>query len=178
MSWIEAILNKLAELWPFVRIAAFERGVRTTYLPWKGIRVDVLEPGVHLALWWFQQIVEQIVVEQPENLPTQTVTCKDGTPATLSVNFVYEVVDAEAAVNNVAHLATSLQARAMMQVAKKARGWTWPELVEKQTDLERSIRETLTTRAKDWGIRITDVGITDLAHARAYRFFGDPPVIV
>lgn len=176
MNWLEAALNKLAELWPFVRIAQYERGVRTTYIPFRGIRVEVLEPGPHLRLWWFQTVTELTVVEQTSNLPTQTVTCKDGTPATLSVNFVYEVTDAEAAVNNVTQLDDSLNARAMIQVAKKLRGWTWAELIERQGDLEKSIRETLTTRAKEWGIRITDVGITDLVQAKTFRFFGDPPV--
>ena len=176
MSWLSDLLNRLSELWPFVRIAAYERGVRTTYIPRRGIKVDVLGPGVHLRLWWFQTVTEQVVVEQSENLPTQSCTCKDGTQVTLSVNFTYEVTDAEAAVNNVTQLSDSLCARAMMQVAKKLRGWTWAELVAGQSDLERSIRETLTTRAKDWGIRITDCGITDLVQARTYRFFGDPPI--
>lgn len=176
MTWFSDILARLAELWPFVRIAAYERGVRTTYLPGRGIRVDVLEPGPRLRLWWFQTVNEVTVVEQSENLPTQTVTCKDGRQVTLSVNYTYEVTDAEAAVNNVTQLSDSLNARAMMQVAKKLRGWTWEELVEKQSELERSIRDTLTTRAKEWGIKITDVGITDLANARTYRLFGDPPI--
>jgi regulator of protease activity HflC (stomatin/prohibitin superfamily) len=173
MSWVEAILSRLADLWPFVRIARFQRGVRTTHIPFRGIRVDVLEPGVHGCLWFFQQIQEQTVVEQVYNLPTQSVTCKDGTQVTVSANFAFDITDAEAAALNVFDLQDSLQGLAMMQIARKLRDWTWDELMAHQTDLERSIRDTLTTRAKEWGVRITAVGITDLVKARAYRLYHD-----
>jgi regulator of protease activity HflC (stomatin/prohibitin superfamily) len=50
---------------------------------------------------------------------------------------------------------------------------TWPELLAEQTDLEKSLRGTLTTRAKEWGVKITQVGITDLVKARQFRHFGE-----
>lgn len=173
MSWIGELLSRLAELWPFVRIPPFQRGVRTTYLPFRGIRVDVLEPGVHLQLWFFQFIHEQTVVEQVYNLPPQSVTLKDGAQVTLSANFAYEVTDAEAAANNVFDLPDSIQGLAMMQIGKKLREWTWEELMSHQSDLERSVRDTLTTRAKEWGVKVTAVGITDLVKARAFRLYHD-----
>ena len=176
MSWVEAILSRLFDLWPFIRVQMWQRGVRTTFVPFRGTVVTVLEPGWHLKLWWMQTVVMQTVIEQVYNLPTQTVTCKCGAPATLSANFTFEVTDAEAAVNNVFDLPDSLNGLAMMHVAKKVRDWTWDELIEHQSDLERSIRDTLTTRAKAWGVRITAVGITDLVKARAYRLYGDPMV--
>jgi regulator of protease activity HflC (stomatin/prohibitin superfamily) len=53
------------------------------------------------------------------------------------------------------------------------RDMTWPELLAEQTDLEKSLRGTLTTRAKEWGVKITQVGITDLVKARQFRHFGE-----
>lgn len=176
MSWVEAILSRLFDLWPFIRVQMWQRGVRTSFIPFRGTVVNVLEPGWHLKLWWMQTVVMQTVVEQVYNLPTQTVTCKCGAAATVSANFTFEVTDAEAAVNNVFDLPDSLNGLAMMHVAKKLRDWTWDELIAHQSDLERSIRDTLTTRAKAWGVRITAVGITDLVKARAYRLYGDPMV--
>lgn len=176
MSWVEAILSRVADLWPFVRVGVWQRGVRTTFLPWGGVKVTVLAPGAHRCLWWIERVTLQTTAEQVHNLPTQSITCRCGTAATLSANFAFEVTDAEAAANNVFDLGDSLQGLAMMQIAKKCRDWTWVELSERQADLERSIRDTLTTRAKEWGIKITAVGLTDLVQARAYRLFGDPPV--
>jgi regulator of protease activity HflC (stomatin/prohibitin superfamily) len=173
VNWLDALLSRLAELWPFVRIPKFQRGVRTTYIPFRGIHVDTLEPGVHLQFWFFQLIHEQTVVEQVSNLPTQSVTLKDGVMVTVSANFAYEVSDAEAAVNNVFDLSDSIQGLAMMQISKKLRDWTWQELMDHQPDLERSVRDTLTTRAKEWGVKITSVGITDLVKARALRLYHD-----
>lgn len=174
MSWVDAILSRLADLWPFVRVQVWQRGVRTTFVPFRGVRVDVLEPGAHLKLWWMQTVVMQVVAPQVYNLPTQTPTSKDGVPVTLSVNFCYEVADAESAVNNVHDLHDSMTGLAMMHICKKVRDWTWDELIAHQSDLERSIRDTLTTRSKKWGVVIVDVGITDLVKARAFRIFGDP----
>ena len=45
-SWIGEILSRIADLWPFTRIQGWQRGVRTTFIPFRGIRVEVLEPGI------------------------------------------------------------------------------------------------------------------------------------
>ena len=129
MSWIEALLNRIADLWPFVRVAVWERGVRTSFVPFKGAVVTVLEPGVHRCLWWFEEVMLQVIIEQVYNLPTQSVTCKCGAAATISVNFSFEVTDAKAAVTAVHDLPDSLNGLAMMHVAKKLRDWSWDELI-------------------------------------------------
>lgn len=174
MNWLDALLERLADLWPFVRVQQWQRGVRTTFIPFRGVVIRVLDPGAHRKLWWFETVVWQTVIPQVYNLPTQTITSKDGVPVTLSVNFGYAVDDAEAAINNVYDLNDSIQGLAMMHIAKKVREWTWDELIEHQGDLERSIKTTLTTRVQKWGVVITDVGLTDLVKARTFRLFGDP----
>ena len=63
-----------------------------------------------------------------------------------------------------------------LDLAKRVREWTWDELVASQRDLERSLRGTMTTRAKEWGVTIHDVGLTDLTIAKPLRLYGDPTV--
>jgi hypothetical protein len=67
-----------------------------------------------------------------------------------------------------------MEGLAMVHLAQKVRDYTWPELVAHQKDLERSLKNTLTTRVKKWGVEIVEVGLTDLVRSRSYRLFGDP----
>lgn len=172
-SWIADILNRIAELWPFRRVMVFQRAVRTCFVPFRGVRVTVLGPGIARAIPWFDSVEIRDVQEDSVNLPTQSVTTKDDVAVTFSASFMYEIEDVKASVFDVREFASSLQDLSLMHLAERVRGWTWTELLERQKDLEDSLRGTLTTRAKRWGIRITKVGLTDLVKARQFRHFGE-----
>lgn len=173
MTWIESILSRLAELWPWSRVKPWQRAVRSSFVPFGGIRVMVLEPGIARSIPWFDTLEIRDVQEDTWNLPTQSVTTKDDVAVTFSANFAYEIDDVRASVVNVREFQSSLQDLGMMHLAKRVRDMTWPELLAEQTDLEKSLRGTLTTRAKEWGVKITQVGITDLVKARQFRHFGE-----
>jgi regulator of protease activity HflC (stomatin/prohibitin superfamily) len=174
MTWIDAILSRIADLWPFVRIQAWQIGVRTTYIPFKGVRVEAIGPGPRRCLWWFESVIVVNVQERGVNLLTQSLTTADDVAVCLAANFTFEVEDAMKATLNVHDYADSLEDLAMMHLSERIREWKWDELRAGQKELERSLKGTLTTRAKDWGVKILRVGLTDLVKARQYRFFGDP----
>jgi regulator of protease activity HflC (stomatin/prohibitin superfamily) len=167
MNWVDAILSRLRELWPFVRIPPWGKGVRYRY-DWRrsALTIQLLDPGIHLQIWWLDDTNIMSVVEQVYDLPSQPVTTKDDIAITFSVNFCFRVVDPIAAVVEVHDFTHSLQGLAMTHCAQKIRDWTWKELLEGQKDLERSLKGTMTTRAKRWGVEVTDVGITVLVRAR------------
>jgi regulator of protease activity HflC (stomatin/prohibitin superfamily) len=173
VNWLEAILSRIADLWPFTRVMPWQRGVRTTFVPFKGVRVTVLEPGIARHLWWFDAIVSLDVQEDSVNLPTQSVTTKDGAAVTFSASFTYEITDVQAALFNVKEFTSSLQDLGLMHLAERVRDGTWDELLGGQKELERSLKGTLETRARHWGVKITRVGITDLVKARQFRHFGE-----
>lgn len=174
MNWLDALLTRLAQLWPFERIRPWQRAVRTTFVPFRGVRVVVLEPGIVRALWFFDALDIRDVQEDTYNLPTQSVTTKDDVAVSLSANFVYEIEDVRAAVCDVRQFDASLQDLAMVHLAERIRELTWDELRAGQDKLEQSLKGTLTTRAKRWGVTIIRVGLTDLVKARQFRHFGDP----
>jgi regulator of protease activity HflC (stomatin/prohibitin superfamily) len=78
-----------------------------------------------------------------------------------------------AAVMNVKEFSSGLRDVGMMHLAERAREMTWAELRDGQKEMEKSLRGTLTTRAKSWGVKITRVGLTDLVKARQFRHFGE-----
>ena len=173
MSWIEAILSRVAQLWPFSRVLPWQRAVRSTFVPFGAVRVTVLQPGIARSIPWFDDLQIRDVQEDSYNLATQSVTTRDDVAVTFSASFVYEIEDVRAAVVNVREFADSLQDLAMLHLSERIRELTWAELLDGQKELERSLRGTLTTRAKDWGVKISRCGLTDFVKARQFRHFGE-----
>jgi regulator of protease activity HflC (stomatin/prohibitin superfamily) len=172
VNFIESILSRLEELWPLVRVHSFQRGVKFRH----GRDIALLEPGVHFAFWWFEEIVLVTTCERTVNLPTQSMTTADDVAVTFSANVAYEVTDAREMYTKLSDFEDSLNATAMVFLADKVRSKTWAELVSGQAELERQLREALTRRGKRWGVKFLDVGFTDMVKARVHRLYGDPVV--
>lgn len=166
---VDWIGQNLAAAVPFRILRSYERGVRF----WMGA------PGPELGrgFWWVVPGIwplERVDTRRDTmNLPTQSITLKDGTSVTFSANVEFEIADAVAYLTSVQQFDFSATNIAMNHLAKRVREWTWEELVREQRDLERSLRDTLTTRAKVWGVRVLEVGITDLTRAKTFRLYGD-----
>lgn len=175
MSWIEALVTNIKELFlflaPFRVIRVYERGV---VLRW-GIPHRVMEPGWN---WRWPCNVEEVteipVVEQTMDLMVQSVTTTDDVSVTFSVNIVYCVSDPTLHHTAVQDFARSAEGYARLHLAKRVRDKTWRELLNDQKALETSLEGTLSTRLKPWGAEVVAVGFTDLTRARPFRLFQDP----
>lgn len=174
MNWVDAILSRIAELWPWRRVLPWQRAIRSAFIPFRGTSITVHGTGIIRSIPWFDSIEIRDVQEDTFNLPTQSVTTKDDAAVTLSANFVYEIEDIEKAVLSVRQFDASLQDLAMVHLAERVRELTWAELRDGQKGLEKSLQGTLTTRGKHWGVKIIRVGFTDLVKTRQFRHFGDP----
>lgn len=154
------------ELWPVRVIYSYQRGVRF----WKGrVNEAQLEPGLHLVCPYFGEIQIVNVAEDYLDLAVQSITTKDGKSVSFSANVGFTITDAVQNFCNIQDFESNMGRAATNHLARKVRGWTWDELCEYQTELERSLRETLTTKARKWGVTILEVGLTDLVQARQYR---------
>lgn len=175
MSWIEALVANIKELFaflaPFRIIKIYERGVVLRF----GIPHRVMAPGWNW-LWPFkiEDVAEVVVVEQTMDLMVQSVTTTDDVSATFSVNLVYCVSDPVAYHTAVTDFDRSAEGYARLHLAKRVRDKTWRELLDDQKALEASLKGTLSTRLKPWGAEVVDVGFTDLTRAKPFRLFQDP----
>lgn len=173
-SWLEVLLSYILQLWPFARLKPWEHGLRVTYIPFRAAKVRVLAgPRIIRDIPFFDELMRRDMREDTYNLPTQSITTRDGKGVSFSANFVFEVVDAAKALANVKEFDSSLQDVAMLHLSDRMRRLDWNELLAQQRELETSLRDTLTTKAKDWGVRILRVGFTDLVATEHYRLFGD-----
>ena len=149
MSWIEALVANIKELFaflaPFRIIKIYERGVVLRF----GIPHRVMEPGWNW-LWPFkiEDVAEVVVVEQTMDLMVQSVTTTDDVSATFSVNLVYCVSDPVAYHTAVTDFDRSAEGYARLHLAKRVRDKTWRDLLDDQKALEASLKGTLSTRLK------------------------------
>ena len=171
MTWnlVDLISNNILALLPLRIIHSFERGVKFRL----GRDIAELQPGLHFFWPYFEDIEVINVVPEVINLPTQSLTTLDGHHISFSANIEFEVHDARAMFCGVQDFQNSLMNMAMNHLAYRVRDWTWQELREGQRELERSIKDTLTTRVKKWGVTVLSVGITDLVETQTYRIFGE-----
>jgi regulator of protease activity HflC (stomatin/prohibitin superfamily) len=165
---LQWLLDNLRE-WKFiVFIRDYQRGVHFR----KGLYLRTLDPGWWVRIPYVDDVEDVTVVDDVLDLPVQSITTKDGHMVSFSANIAYEIVDVHKMYCRVQDFETSLSRAAMNHLARKVRDWTWDELMLNQRDLEKSLRDTMTTRVKEWGVKVLDVGLTDLVQAQQYRVYG------
>ncbi len=177
MTWIDAIITNIKELFtllsPVRIIRSYQRGVVFR----KGIPHRVMQPGWNW-MWPLKYEVMEIVGvnEETRNLLSQSVTTSDDVSVTFSVNLVFIITNAELYYTAVYSFEQSIDSVAMVHLHKRARGLTWEQLRsdEHLTKLEDSLKGTLTTKIKKWGAEIVTVGFTDVVRSKSFRLFGDP----
>ncbi len=160
------LLDNLRELWPVKIVRVYQRGVRFR----NGTVTEPALPPGHYYFWPFFWAIEVVdVVEDVLDLPSQSITTKDGKMVTFSANVSFEVTDAVALYTEVQDFDENLSRIACGHLAMRVREWEWIELQESQRKLESSLRDTLTTRVKGWGVKIIECRLTDLVQARQIR---------
>lgn len=126
---------------------------------------------------WFLPFFQQVEVvdtsEETMDLLAQSITTRDRKQVVFSVNVVWQVVDLIAYMTNVQSAELSIEGSARVYCAQKARQWTFDELIDNQETLEKELKSLLHKKIKEWGVKIHEVGITDFAETKHYRFFGD-----
>lgn len=147
-----------------------EMGIRI----WFGNRVRTVGPG----LWFYWGVISDIfratVTPQIVNLSDQTVDTKDGVSKSFGLTIKYEIVDIQKALLKVHNYDDAIQNAAMVLAARFVSG------VSKRTckyqDLCDEVSGDLEEEAKEWGLNILEVGITDLTTAQVYRIICNTPL--
>lgn len=167
------ISENLSKLIPVKIVRSYQQGVKFS----DGVDVALLSAGWHWY-WPFKQAIEVVdVAEDVIDCQVQSLTTKldEGGRAeevTLSFVITFKVADARKLFVGLQDYAVNIERAARRYIHRRVRAWTYRELIDKQTDLESGLKDTLTKRFEKWGVEITDVGLTDLTSARNYRVYG------
>lgn len=168
---VEVLLSNLWPLLPFRIVRSDEWGVR--WRKW-GAVAEIIRPGFVWCWYVVHQFERMSNGEAVLDLPTQSVVTADEYAVCLSGIVNWRVVDPVKAYCNVDNLEASLRGVALRHLSKNIRKRKYTETVKNMDALEASLRRTLETRCKHWGVEITDVGLSDFVHAtQQVRLFQD-----
>jgi regulator of protease activity HflC (stomatin/prohibitin superfamily) len=189
MDWLQSLLQFLYQFWPIRKIHPWQRGLKITYHfkdvqflwelpPWQVVEPDSTIEYLESGLYWFTPLHQEIRIEnvkpQVMDLLPQTITLKNTDQVSFSVNIEYEIEDVEANILNVHLFKFSMEAASRVHLARRIRKLdSLVALLANQDDIERGLRRTLRDKAKRWGVKVHDVGMTDLSSSRTIRLLGD-----
>lgn len=169
---VEHIAANIGAMLPYEILTSYEKGVR-----WRlGRKPQEIGPGPHWRIPIYHKIMKFDVVDEVMDLPVQSVITKDNKAVCFSVNIAFRIADVVAHACGVQDFFESTAGAAMTHLAKRVRERTLEELEQPEglSKLERSLRDTLTTKMRAWGTEVQDVGFTNfVANPRMMRLFID-----
>jgi regulator of protease activity HflC (stomatin/prohibitin superfamily) len=176
-TFMAQVLQNLMVLLPFVIVRSYQMGVRWSF----GKNPHALPPGFHWKFWVYHQVEISDVTDEFIELPIQSVITKDNKLICFSANIGYRIADVVKHWQNVQDFVASTHGAAMTHLAKRVRESSLADLEspDGMKKLEDSLKNTLTTKFKEWGTEVFSVGFTNFAEvSRQYRFFGDTKAIM
>jgi len=179
VEWVGENLKALA---PFRVIRDYQQGAKFTlghaggaahWIRWR-TKGDESQALPLVAGWhWFVPVFQDIevvdVTPDAIDLKVQNVTTTDDIAVALSFNVEYVIADAVQFYLGIQDLEINFEAVARMVVSRRVRGKTWAEVYEGQKELEDEVKATLKRRAERYGVKVLDLGITDLGRTRVFR---------
>jgi regulator of protease activity HflC (stomatin/prohibitin superfamily) len=163
---IDFLLSVWDQLIPFEVIDHYNRGVRLRFGKTKG---GVLEAGLHWKIPFVDRILQQMIKMKTLSLSEQTITTKDGTSIVVRAVVKYEV-------NNVITLILEVN-DPIDAIADMTKGIIRKTFISKNWDecndpeIEKEIAKKARAEAKQWGIAIIEITLTDLGDVPSFRLF-------
>lgn len=130
----------------------------------------VLDPGFHWILpLGIERAMSDSVVKTTKNLAPQSLTTADGKTVVVSGIITRSISDIQTALLECESVETVIQDCAYGAIAKIVRAHTWEEL---HTDeFAAAMSKEVRTRAKEYGIQIHRVQLSDISLARSIRLW-------
>jgi len=147
-----------------------EGGVRiTARWPFAGVWIKDLGAGLYWYVPLFQHIEAVKVKVQVKDLRCQSVWTKDGHELAISGTIRYRVDNAKKAILEVFEYDENIQNTGLKIIFRFVTQRGLDELRGCLADLEREILSGLREASRGWGLKIEDVGLTDIGRTRNLR---------
>jgi regulator of protease activity HflC (stomatin/prohibitin superfamily) len=169
LAWIGQLANWFGQFFPrWIILNSTEGAVKFV----RGSRAVVLYPGIH---WYWPAMTEikaWTVARQSLNLPTQTVTTKDGKTIAVGAVMVFRITNVLLLIARTYDPDTVIRSVALGVVQQLCSAAEWSELqmVNSSGELNEHLRKALQRRlAKRFGIKVLDASLSDLAPCRVIK---------
>jgi len=177
--WIIQLISKLTCFIPRPKfINPDEGGVRITG-KWffKGVRIKDLSAGLYWYIPLFQHCKNIKIKEQVKDLRCQSVWTKDGQELAISGTVRYQVNNVRKAILEVFDYDENLQNTALRTIFKFVIQRESKKLMGELVGLEQEILKDLREASRGWGLKIKDVGLTDIGKTMNIRLLTNEPIM-
>jgi regulator of protease activity HflC (stomatin/prohibitin superfamily) len=164
VDWLITIWDSFV---PYVIINQQNKGLRLRF----GKYHEILEPGIHFKVPFFDGVFEQHVMWTTHSMPSQSLTTKDSKDVVVKGIIKYRIADYKTYTLEVWDATDAISDMTQGIIFDIVKNKTWDEL--QHEDLKNSITKKARLEAKRWGIEIETVTLSDLAKIRSIRLLND-----
>jgi regulator of protease activity HflC (stomatin/prohibitin superfamily) len=164
---IDFLLQFVEQLLPFVIVKQTTKGVRLRF----GKFFDILDPGFHWKISFFDEVTPQTVVWTTFSMPSQSLTSKDDKDVVVKGIIKYRITDIQIFALEVWDAIDAISDMTQGIIFDIVKDRTWEDL--QTLDLKPLITRKARLEAKRWGIEIETVTLSDLAKIRSIRLLND-----
>lgn len=163
LGWLQSIFDTLLKLFPRLLIVrATHGGVKFV----RGSKVVELKPGLHLYWPIVTEIETYCTVRQVIDLPTYTLTSKDGQSLIVSGVVVYEIIDIVTAMVSNYDIWTSIDNLSSISLRNVITNHTYDEIMQNNVYIDKQFTTLARQRLKEFGIKVIFARITDLSKCK------------
>jgi regulator of protease activity HflC (stomatin/prohibitin superfamily) len=137
----------------------------------RGSRPVLLTPGLHFYWPLVTEVKAWVVARQSVNLPTQTVTTRDGKVIAVGGLLIFRIEDAMPLIAhtwNADQTIRDISAGVFHAVCSQAE-WGELQMASHDGTLNRTLKKELRRRLSRFGVRVLDALLTDLAPCRVLK---------
>jgi len=164
VDWLISIWESLV---PYIIVTQMDNGVRLRFGRFK----EILLPGIHFKLSFFDEVIHQTIVWTTHSMPSQSLTTKDGKDIVIKGIIKYRILDMQTFALEVWDAIDAISDMTQGIIFDIVKDKTWEEL--QTLDLKPLITRKARLEAKRWGIEIETVTLSDLAKIRSIRLLND-----
>lgn len=168
LGWLGDLIQALLKFFPrLVLIRETHRGVKFR----RDGNATLMRPG--LRVWWplIADVEIVAVARQSIDLPTQTLTTRDGHAVAASAVVVYRIADAVKAYTTSWDFDSTIRDVARVAFRDYLIGHDLDTLLENVSQGDKVLVKTLREALTPYGVRVLQVGITDLAVTKVVSLF-------
>jgi len=164
---IDFVLDSIDKFLPFIVIKEYEEGALFRFGKYK----KIFRPGFHFKIPYVDDIDTYTIATTTLTLPVQSIVTKDGKAIVIKAQIKYKIKDLSIFAVKVYDAIDALSDMTCGIIFQTIKDKTWEEACN--MDLNKKITVNARREAKQWGIHIDKITVTDFSQIRSLRLFNE-----
>jgi regulator of protease activity HflC (stomatin/prohibitin superfamily) len=169
---IDFILEFIDQILPVTIIKEYNKGAFFRLGKFK----KIINPGLHFKIPFLDNIDVHTVVTTTMTLPAQSVVTKDGVSVVIKAQIKYDIEDLSIFAVKVYDAIDAISDMTCGIIFQAIKNKTYQEACT--SDLNKLITNNARKEAKQWGINIETITITDFSQMQSIRLFNEGSNII